>query len=336
MSYDFKKVLVTGGAGCIGMAVCDELFKRGVKVVLFDLYEQIATVKSYIRDGIDIFYGSILDETSIREAIRGCDGIVHLAAYLGVRRTELNSLRCLDININGTKKVLDAAVNANVKKIIFSSSSEVYGEPINNPITEDEITQGKTVYAVSKLASEELIKAYNAEHEKLEYTILRYFNTYGPYQIAQFVVPKFIRNVINGKPPVIYGSGKQERSYNYSDDTARATVDTLLSNSTNGEIMNIGNSDSLISLVDLGNLIIDICGKRGTLKVKVKNSFEGTDRSEKREIYQRYCSTEKAKRLINYEPKVSIIDGIKKVIETGVPQPVWATSEREYKIGNYE
>ncbi len=332
---NLKKILVTGGAGCIGMPVCNELLKRGIKVVLFDLYEQIDRVKDNINKNVEIFYGSILDDSSLREAIRGCDGIIHLAAYLGVRRTEINSLRCLDININGTKKVLDAAVHSGVKKIVFASSSEVYGEPLKNPISEVDITQGKTVYAVSKLAGEELVKAYNAEHKDLNYTILRYFNTYGPYQIAQFVVPKFIRNVLHGKPPIIYGDGRQERSYNFSEDTARGTIDSLISNNANNVTMNIGNSNSLISLEDLGRLVIKICKKESEIKIQIRNSFKNTDRDESREIYQRYCSTQKAKEIIGYEPKISLEEGIKRIIQIGVTQPKWATSERNYTIDDY-
>jgi len=335
MKYNFKKVLVTGGAGCIGMPVCNELLKRGAKVVLFDLYEQIDVVKEHINDSFKIYYGSILDESSLREAIRGCDGVIHLAAYLGVRRTEINSLRCLDININGTKKVLDAAIHAGTQKIIFASSSEVYGEPLKNPIREEDITQGKTVYAVSKLAGEELVKAYYADFETLNFTVLRYFNTYGPYQIAQFVIPKFIRNVLNDKPPVIYGDGRQERSYNFSEDTARGTVDALFSQEANNTTMNIGNSNALISLKDLGELVIKICGKQDDMKINIKNTFENTDRDESREIYQRYCNTEKAKAIIGYEPKISLEEGIKNIIKIGVLQPKWATSEREYTIDDY-
>ena len=335
MTYNFKKVLVTGGAGCIGMAICNELIKRGVKVVLFDLYEQIDTVKDKINDNIEIYYGSILDESSLREAVRGCDAIIHLAAYLGVRRTEINSLRCLDINIDGTKKVLDVAIHSRIQKLIFSSSSEVYGEPLKNPITEDNITQGKTVYAVSKLSGEELVKAYHSEFENFNYTILRYFNTYGPYQVAQFVIPKFIRNVLNGKSPIIYGDGRQERSYNYSEDTARGTVDALFSDKANTMTMNIGNSNALISLKDLGELVIKLCGKQDDLKISIKNNFENTDRDESREIYQRYCSTERAKEIIGYEPKISLEEGLKRVIKVGIFHSKWATSERNYSIGDY-
>ena len=129
MKYNFNKVLVTGGAGCIGMQVCNDLLSRGINVVLFDLFEQINVSKERINNNIELYYGSILDESSLREAIRGCDAVIHLAAYLGVRRTEVNSLRCLDININGTKKVLESCVQSGVKKIVFASSSEVYGEP---------------------------------------------------------------------------------------------------------------------------------------------------------------------------------------------------------------
>jgi UDP-glucose 4-epimerase len=335
MKYNFKKVLVTGGAGCIGMPVCNELLKRDIKVVLFDLYEQINVAKDKINDKVELFYGSILDESSLREAIKGCDGVIHLAAYLGVRRTELNSLRCLDININGTKKVLDAAISVGIEKIVFASSSEVYGEPLKNPISEEDITQGKTVYAVSKLAGEELIKAYHAEFDQLDFTILRYFNTYGPYQIAQFVIPKFICNVMGGRQPIIYGNGQQERSYSFSEDTARGSVDALLSQKTDNMTINIGNSTALISLKELGELIIRLSGKHDELKVIIKNNFENTDRSASREIYKRYCSTEKAKELIGYEPRISLEEGIKKIIKEGVLQPKWATSERNYTIDDY-
>jgi len=335
MKYNFKKVLVTGGAGCIGIQVCNELLSRGIKVVLFDLYEQINVIKDRIKDNVEIYYGSILDESSLREAIRGCDAVIHLAAYLGVRRTEVNSLRCLDININGTKKVLGVGIHSGIHKIVFASSSEVYGEPLKNPINEDAITQGKTVYAISKLAGEELVKAYQSEFESMEYTILRYFNTYGPHQIAQFVIPKFIRNVMNDKSPIIYGDGKQERSYNFSEDTARGTVDALLSKKADREIINIGNSNSLISLKDLGQTVIRLCGKEDKISINIKNNFEDADRNENREIYRRYCSTDKAKKLIDYEPKITLEEGIKKIIEVGVLQPKWATSEKDYTIDDY-
>jgi nucleoside-diphosphate-sugar epimerase len=149
------------------------------------------------------------------------------------------------------------------------------------------------------------------------------------------VIPKFIRNVLNDKPPVIYGDGRQERSYNFSEDTARGTVDALFSQEANNTTMNIGNSNALISLKDLGELVIKICGKQDDMKINIKNTFENTDRDESREIFQRYCSTDKAKAVIDYESQISLEEGIKKIIEVGVLQPKWATSERKYTIDDY-
>lgn len=332
--YKFKKILVTGGAGCIGIQVCNKLVKVGQKVVLFDLYEQINTIKGYLDDRVEVFFGSILDVSSLREAIRGCDGVIHLAAYLGVRRTELNKLRCIEINIDGTKNVLNACSLNNVKKIIFASSSEVYGEPLLNPVSEKEITKGKTVYAITKLAGEELMKAYYDEF-KISYTILRYFNTYGPHQVSQFVIPKFIKMITENKAPVIYGNGTQERSYNFSADSAEATIKSLFSKKTNSKVLNIGNSKELINLKDLANLIIKICGKSKKLKPVLKGSFKNADRKKDREINKRFCSTKLAKKLINYKPSTKLEKGLKEVLKVGVSKNKWATSEKDYIIDDY-
>lgn len=332
--YKFKKILVTGGAGCIGIQVCNQLVKRGQKVVLFDLYEQINTVKKFLDKRVEVFYGSILDSSSIREAIRGCNGVIHLAAYLGVRRTELNKIRCLEINIDGTRNVLNACSLNKVKKVVFASSSEVYGEPLNNPVTEREITKGKTVYAISKLAGEELTKAYFEEF-KINYTILRYFNTYGPHQISQFVIPKFIKLASENRSPVIYGDGSQERSYNFSYDSANATIKSLFSEKTNSKIMNIGNSNELINLKELADLVIKICAKNKKLKPIFRKNFKKTDRKKNREINSRFCSTELAKKLINYKPTVKLEKGLKEVFKIGVAKSKWATSERDYFIDDY-
>jgi UDP-glucose 4-epimerase len=327
-----KKILVTGGAGCIGVPVCNELAKRGLQVVLFDLGEQIERVKSEIKSKkIITFTGSIMDSTNVREAMTGCDGVIHLAAYLGVKRTEDYKLRCLDININGTKIILDAInMNNKVKKVVFASSSEVYGEPVNNPVNEKDITQGKTVYAVSKLTGEELVKAYTEEFKKCKFTILRYFNTYGPFQIAQFVIPKFINLVKNKKRPVINGDGQQIRSFIFSEDTARATVKSLLSNKTNNKILNIGNDNAKVNLLDLANLIIKILKKEKKIKPRILNNFKQADRISKREINIRYCDTTLAKKLIDLKPEVSLENGLKKVIKVGINPDNWSTKNDGY------
>jgi len=333
MTYKFKKILITGGAGTIGLPLTDELISRGIEIVVFDLHEQIQRLEKFINPEAIKFSGSILDSAALRDAMFGCDGVIHLAAHLGVQRTERNRLRCLDINISGTNKVLDSCImNGGIKKIIYASSSEVYGEPLENPITENAITQGKTVYAVSKLAGEELIKAYNAEFPKLNYSILRYFNAYGPHQVSQFVISKFIHGVTLDKAPIIFGDGSQRRSYNFAKDTARGTADSIISDKTDSKVLNIGNSNEPITLIDLAKKIIKIAGKEDILEVQVKNTFDNTDRDVKREIYQRYCDTSLAKELINYESKFNLDEGIKEILDVGVFQSTWVSSEKDYLI----
>ncbi len=311
-----KKILVTGGAGLIGLEVCKQLSKLGHDVNLFDLGEQIKRVEHAIDYDCKIFYGSIVDISSLRNAMSGCDIVIHLAALLGVKRSESDKLRCLEINVDGTKNVLDCAVQHNIEKVVFASSSEIYGEPLNNPINEGNISQGKTIYAVTKLVGEEMCKAY-AQKYPLNFTILRYFNCYGPYQTAQFVISKFIKRVMDNKSPVINGDGKQVRSYTFVYDTAKATVLSALTEKSNGEILNIGNGNQPISLIDLATNIIKWSGKEGKISPKLLDNFENTDRNEEREIYERYCDSSKAKKLLNWDVSYSLEEGVKTIIKDG-------------------
>ena len=324
-------VLVTGGAGCIGIQVCRELDRRGIEVHLLDLGEQIARVRKALPEKAKVFYGSILDVSSIREAMAGCGAVIHLAALLGVRRTEVNRLRCLEINVDGTKRVLDCAIQHRIKRLVFASSSEVYGEPIENPITEETITQGKTVYAVSKLAGEELCIGYAQRYPEFEHVILRFFNAYGPYQAAQFVLPKFIQNAMTGKPIVINGSGDQIRSYCYSEDTARGVVEALLRPEAVGQVISLGNSGRPTSLKELADLVVKASGNP-SVEIKYAADFQGTDRHASREIHRRYCSGEKAKRLLGFESRVTLEDGIRRIIEMNSIFEKWESTELPYLI----
>jgi UDP-glucose 4-epimerase len=324
-------VLVTGGAGCIGIQVVRELDRRGIEVHVLDLGEQIARVRQALPKRVKVFYGSILDVSSIREAMDGCGSVIHLAALLGVRRTEVNRLRCLEINVDGTKHVLDCAIQHRIKRFVFASSSEVYGEPLENPIREDTMTQGKTVYAISKLAGEELCIGYAQRYPDFEHVILRFFNAYGPYQAAQFVLPRFIYNAMTGKPIVINGSGDQVRSYCYSEDTGRGVVDALLMTEATGQIINLGSSERPISLKELADLVI-AAGGNPNVEIRYAEDFTSTDRHADREIHRRYCSGDKAKRLLGFAPKTSLEDGIRRILESQSVFEKWESTELPYLV----
>ncbi|MGD9079385.1 MAG: NAD-dependent epimerase/dehydratase family protein [Desulfobacterales bacterium] len=302
------KVLVTGGAGSIGLEVVRKLLDEGHEVTILDLAEQIE--RSVIPEDAKVFKGSILDSVAIHHALQGNDYVVHLAARLGVKRTEVERLSCLHININGMVNILDAAVKERVEKILFSSSSEVYGNQAKMPITEESALNPVSVYAVTKLAGEEYLKAYKRQYG-LDYTILRFFNVYGPGQVGQFVMKKFIDAVKQDKSPQIYGSGDQIRCFCHVKDAANGIVKALFAPQTSEEVINIGNDMEQITMLALAEKVIALSGK--DIKPK-KISFSESDRQEKREVFDRIPSIEKAKRLLDYTPQISIDEGIKELL----------------------
>lgn len=316
VSKIYKKVLVTGGAGCIGIEVVKQLKKSGFQPIIYDLTEKILQIKKYVN--LNAFYcGSILDYSLLIKAMSTVDHVIHLAAHLGVERTEAEPYRCLEINIEGTKNVLNAAISSKVKKIVFASSSEVYGEPIEPSVNEESLTQGKTVYAISKLAGEEYLKAICKDNKYTKGIIVRYFNTFGPYQTAQFVIPKFINLVKDNKQPIINGNGMQIRSYCYVSDSAIGTVKALEYNfkpKKKIEVFNIGNPDNKISVKNLAKKIIKISDNN--LEPYFNENFKGTDRQEQREIYSRICDISKAKSLLNFKPKTILDIGLKKTFNS--------------------
>jgi UDP-glucose 4-epimerase len=325
-----KRVMVTGGAGFIGREMTRKLMASGYEVVCFDLAEQFGRYKVLFdelrsRGSLSLAAGSILDRTVLRTAIKGVDVVVHCAAMLGVRKTELNKLGCLEANINGTDNVLNAAVMNDVTKVVFASSSEVYGEPSRNPIREGDETKGKTVYAVSKLAGEELVKGYHQLYPHLNYTIVRFFNTYGEGQVAQFVLTRFVQQVLAGKNPVVYGDGTQVRSYGHVDDITGGVIKCIEKPIANGKVYNLGNSTQVMTLLELAQKVIDVLAPGKGLKADVLGSFEGSDRVPEREIHVRYCDTTLAARELDYQARITIDEGIRRIATAGPIHVDWPT-----------
>ncbi len=306
------KVFITGGAGCIGYAAAKYFKKQGFDVVTYDIIPVPNVVDKHV-------VGTIMYTDEMYKAMIGCDCVLHLAAQLGVARTEANRVDCMNINITGTKNVLDACVHAGIKVVGFASSSEVYGEPEKNPVTETDRVCPKSVYAVSKIAGEEYVRAYKQRYG-LDFVILRFFNAYGPGQVAEFVVPRFVDAVLKGRPPVVYGDGKQTRCYCHVDDTAQGIYLALTSNKASQQVFNIGNDQTTISVKELAVRVIELSGK--SLE-PVFVQLDASDRSKEREIYERIGSFEKAKKLLGFNPLIGLEQGLKNVLTEGVRQG-WA------------
>lgn len=298
------RILVTGSAGFIGTAfvrrLLQERTKKHLEVRAFDVRPTQVEECSSIQ-------GSILDPPCLERAMQGCDMVVHLAAYLGVRLSDRNRLKCLDINITGTKNVLDACVANGVRKLIFISSSEVYGENGASPVSETSSLRPQSVYAVSKLAGEEYVKAYATQYG-FDYTILRPFNVYGPGQTAEFVIPRFVRAAIEGRAPLVYGTGQQVRAFCSVDDIVEGLTLTLFSPDATGEVFNLGNDSEFISILDLGHKIVALSKNRGPAPQLVP--YEQSDRTLERDVIWRVPQIQKAKQVLSYAPKVGLDDGI--------------------------
>ena len=298
-------ITITGGSGFIGSSLVEVLRKKHV-ITIFDVN------KTQFND-VTFVQGDIIDPKSTDAAIRNSDVVIHLAAALGVINTEQNPIETLDTNIFGTKNVLDACKNNDVKKIIFSSSSEIYGEPIKIPIKETDKVLPITNYGISKLAAEEYIKAYY-KNFGLRYTILRLFNVYGEKQRNEWVMTEFVSRAIKNQDIIIHGTGSQIRAFCHVSDALKGFEIAL--EKGDGEIFNIGNDSEPISIKELAERIISLSNSKSSIKLI---PFEKSDR-DRNEIMNRAPSIEKAKQILGYQSKMSLDEGIKKILEAKIQE----------------
>ncbi|MDD5439079.1 MAG: NAD-dependent epimerase/dehydratase family protein [Candidatus Omnitrophica bacterium] len=309
------KVLVTGGNGFIGRHVVRELASRKIEVISFDITPPQEEIK-----GVTSIVGTIIDEFLLGEYMKQCDAVLHLAAVLGVKRAEKHLLKCLTINIQGTIKILEACVMNNIPRVLTVSSSEVFGDLNKNKISETAPFNPKSGYAISKLAGEKYTEAFGKEYG-LKYTVVRFFNIYGPGQVAEFVVPRFIKMVQHNIRPTIYGDGKQIRSFCHIGDAARALVDVFLHPSSANQTFNIGNDLEPVTMEDVAFRVIKEAGS--SLK-PVYLPFSESDREGSREIYYRVPDISKIRATIQYSPRITLDEGIKGLIKSGDIPDSWA------------
>jgi len=309
-----KKILITGGTGLIGKALIKALYKN-YSVIILDKQSQIVRNKNFIKKFKSKsvkFYGlDILKKKKLNKYFKNVKYVIHLAAMLGVKKTEEKKNSCWKVNFIGTKNIVEASLANNVKKIIFSSSSEVYGEQKSKKkIKETSPLLGKNIYALSKIEAEKFIIKF-LKNKKTKYTIARLFNTYGKGQVAQFFIPKLCYAVKYNKNFIINGDGKQIRSYAYASDIATGIKKILTSKKAENNIYNIGNSKEIFSLKSVVKLVSKINKKN--IKLSFSKNFKSGDRKKNREIFQRICDTTKARQDLKYIPKVNLKTGIRKV-----------------------
>lgn len=308
------KIFVTGGNGFIGRQVIRELVSRKIEVVSYDIVNPTEQL-----EGVTYIIGTVIDEFTLGKYMKGCDAVFHLAAVLGVRKVKVELLKCLTINIQGTLKILEACVMNKVPHVLIVSSSEIYGDVNKNKIAENSPFNPKSGYAITKLVSEKYAEGFQKEYG-LNYNIVRFFNVYGPGQVAEFVVPRFVKMASRKIPPQVYGDGRQVRSFCHMKDAARAVVDIFLNKNAKNQAFNIGNDLEPISMLELAEKVLKIM--RSDLKPRLI-PFGESDRDSSREIYYRVPDISKARKVIGYEPTVNIDEGLADLIKSNDIPDSW-------------
>lgn len=311
-----NKIVITGGLGLVGKELIRILSKGNFEIIVSDLRGQLNRNKNFINiyknDKIS-FVECDVNSKKLIKITKDCKTVIHLAAMLGVENTEKNKNKCWKVNALGTQNVLNACKINNINRLIFSSSSEVYGEQIKRRIEESHPLLGKNIYAKSKIFSEKIIKSFKKKNKKFNYCNLRLFNTYGVGQVAKFFISKACYNVKKDKNIIINGDGNQIRGYCYASDTAHYIYLCLknfkrIQNLT----LNVGNSEEVYSLKSIVKIIEKIYKKK--VKYSFNPKFKNTDRNYSREIFNRICDTKKIISLLKFKPKVKIYNGISKVL----------------------
>jgi UDP-glucose 4-epimerase len=260
-----KRILITGGAGFIGSHIAEDLVKNGYSVKIIDDFStgNVNNIMELFRHrNFKMIRGSITNKELVSEASSNVDIVLHLAAQVHVDRSIIEPRRTFEVNTIGTLNVLDAALENDVKLVVYASSSEVYGSAKQIPMTEDHPLNPSSPYAASKAAADRLCFSYYNTY-KLPVVIVRCFNTYGPRQRDvgyAAAIPKFIRKVQANLAPVIYGDGKQTRDYMYVKDTVNAYKLVLKSyERVLGKAINFGTGRE-ITVEDLAGMILKLNG----------------------------------------------------------------------------
>ena len=308
------KILVTGAEGFIGSHLTELLVNEGydvramVQYNSFNNWGWIDTFDENIKNRLDIFLGDVRDPNGVRTAMEDVDAVFHLAALIAIPYSYHSPDMYVDTNIKGTLNVLQAARDLNTKRILVTSTSEVYGTAQYVPIDEKHPYQGQSPYSATKIGADRLSESFYRSFN-LPVTIVRPFNTYGPRQSARAVIPTIITQLLAGKEEIKLGSLTPTRDFNYVKDTARGFLEIYKSDKTIGEEINIATQRE-ISIGELANELI----RQINPKAKIVCDEERV-RPEKSEVNRLLGSNEKIKRLTKWQPQYSFEEGLAETIE---------------------
>ncbi len=299
------KILVTGGAGFIGSHLVEALSEEN-DVIVFD--NLLRGSKLSLNNNITLVNDNIKNLEGLINASKNCDVVYHLAAFLGVDEVAKNPIETMETESIGTFNVIQACIKNNIKKIIYASTSGIYGKvDIDKAVKEDFKVSPSSSYAIAKRYNEIYLKSIFSEHN-IENFSLRYFNIYGPRQDTRMVIPRFFNQSINGDEILVYGDGLQTRDFTYVDDTIQATIE--IGNKCKGsEIINITKGED-ITIFALAEKIIKLTKSSSKIKLIPNPSFR-----KDYEVERRFGSSQKLLSLIGKKPETTLDEGLEKTFE---------------------
>lgn len=308
-------IFITGCTGFIASSLVLRLLELGHKVIGIDNFDSyypkelkqknLSEFESHAN--FKFYFGDIRDKELLNSIFNEYkfDAVVHLAAKAGVRNSFLCPNDYVDVNINGTINILEMMKEYKTPKLVFASSSSVYGNSESEIFSEDEVGLVQiSPYAVTKKVGEDMIRIF-AENNGFNAICLRFFTVFGPKQRPDLAIHKFSDAILNNKPLPMYGDGTTYRDYTYIDDIADGIIAAIDYNETQFEIINLGSSRP-ISLKDMISTIEEVIGKKAKIEQLPMQAGD---------VQKTYADIEKAKRLLGYEPKTSFKDGVKRFIE---------------------
>lgn len=304
-------LLITGADGFIGSHLTEALIRQGHNVRAFVLYNSFNSwgwldhCGEDVKGEFEVFSGDIRDPHGVKAAMKGCDAVLHLAALIAIPYSYHSPDTYVDTNIKGTLNVLQAARELDVRRVIHTSTSEVYGTARFVPITEEHPLQGQSPYSASKIAADQLAYSFYASFG-LPVVIARPFNTYGPRQSARAVIPAIITQVANGQRQIKLGAVSPTRDFNYVQDTVTGFIAALNSEQGLGEVVNFG-SNFEISIGDTARLIAE------TMNTEIEIiTDEARLRPENSEVERLWADNTKARQLFDWRPTYGGPEGFKR------------------------
>lgn len=307
------KILVTGADGFIGSHLVEELVKKGYQVKAFVYYNSfntwgwLDTIPQSIMEHVEIFQGDVRDPNGVEEAMKDVDAVFHLAALIAIPFSYHSPDTYVDTNIKGTLNVLQAARKLNTKRVLITSTSEVYGTAQYVPIDEKHPYQGQSPYSATKIGADRLAESFYRSFQ-LPVTIVRPFNTYGPRQSARAVIPTIITQLLAGKTEIQLGSLTPTRDFNYVKDTAHGFIAIYESDKTIGEEINIATQKE-ISIGELAEELIRQINPKAQIICD-----EQRLRPENSEVNRLLGSNEKIRKLTDWQQQYTFEEGLAETI----------------------